>query len=77
MSEAQGNHLYALPTEREGDQWTGNIKSIGGLVEVNTTYRKCNIIIYNDSDILDTVMYKGEMVHKLWFQNITKIEGVY
>ena len=77
MSEVEGNQLYALPIEREGDEWTGNIKSIGGLVEVNTTYRKCNIIIYNDSDIIDTVMYKGEMVHKLWFQNITKIEGVY
>ena len=77
MNEAMGNYLYSLPTEREGDQWTGNIKSVGGLVEKNTTYRKCNIIIYNDSDIVDTLMFEDNMVHKLWSENIMKIEGVY
>lgn len=73
MSEMEENCLYVLPSEREGDQWTGNIKSIGGLVEKNTTIRKCNIIIYNDSDIVDTLMFEGEMVHKLWYENIMKM----
>ena len=73
MNEAKGSCLYALPTEKEGDRWVGNIESIGGLVEENTSYRLCNEIIYNDCDIIDTLIYKGEMVHKLGYENIMKI----
>jgi len=77
MSEALGNYVYSLPIERDGNEWTGTIKSIGAMVEKFTTYRICNFIIYNDSDIIDTLMYGSDMVHKLWSENINKIEGVY
>lgn len=75
--EAVGDFIYSLPVEKDGDDWSGRIKSIGGKVQINTTYRKCNYVTYFDSDIVDTLMFEGEMVHKLWYQNIIKIEGVY
>jgi len=72
MSEALADFIYALPVEKDRDEWTGVLKSIGNKVEEFTTYRKYNRIIYNNSDIVDTLMYEGEMVHKLWYQNIMK-----
>lgn len=77
MNEAIGNYVYSLPIERDSDIWSGRIQSIGKGVEVNTTYRVCNFIAYDNNDIVDTLFYNNEMVHKLWYKNIIKIEGVY
>ena len=77
MSEPVGDFLYSRPLELDGNRWRGRIVATGFKVDKFTTYRVCDFILYNDEDIVETVMYEGEQVHKLWYQNIVKIEGVY
>ena len=77
MSEALGDFIYSAPIERDGDTWSGHIVSRGYKVITFTTYYECDLITYKDSDIVATVKYEGDRVHKLWYQNIIKIEGVY
>ncbi len=77
MSEALGDSLYITPIERDGDQWTGRVVSRGYKVAKETTYYECDLVIYNDADIVNKPKYDGKRVHNVWFQNITKIEGVY
>jgi len=77
MSEAVGNSLYINPIEKNGDQWTGRVVSRGIKVVKNTTYYECDLVVYKDVDIVSKPKYNGVRVHKVMFQNITKIEGVY
>jgi len=77
MSEALGDSLYINPIERDGDQWTGKVVSRGYKVIKETTYYECDLVIYDDADIVNRPKYNGKRVHNVWFQNITKIEGVY
>jgi len=77
MSEAVGDFVYVNPIEQDGNLWTGHIVSRGWKVSKYTTLYECDLVTYNDGDIIETLLYEGDTVHKLWFQNITKIEGVY
>lgn len=77
MSEALGDFIYSNPIEQDGEIWSGHIVSRGWKVSTNTTYYECDLITYKDSDIVETLTYEGDRVHKLWYQNIIKIEGVY
>jgi len=77
MSEALGDFIYSKPIEQDGDEWSGHIVSRGAKVIKFTTYYECDLITYKDSDIVETLTYEGDTVHKLWYQNIIKIEGVY
>ena len=77
MSEAMGDALYIKPIEKDEDQWTGRVVSRGIKVIKNTTYYECDLVVYKDVDIISKPKYNGVRVHKVWFQNITKIEGVY
>ena len=77
MSEALGDFVYVDPIEQDGDQWTGHIVSRGWKVITNTTYYECDLVTYKDADIVEPLTYDGYRVHKLWYQNIIKIEGVY
>ena len=77
MSEPEGDFLYSKPLSLDGDKWHGRIVAVGFKVTKFTTYKKCDFIIYNDEDIVETLIYEDEQVHKLWYQNIVKIEGVY
>lgn len=77
MSEPVGDFLYSNPSELNGNVWSGRIVATGYKVDKFTTYRKCDFITYNNDDIVETLTYEGNQVHKLWCQNIVKIEGVY
>jgi len=77
MSEALGDFVYSAPIERDGDIWSGHIVSRGAKVIKFTTHYECDLITYADTDIVETLKYEGNRVHKLWYQNIIKIEGVY
>ena len=77
MSEALGDFLFIDPIERDGDQWTGKVVSRGYKVIKETTYYECDLVIYDDVDIVNRPIYNGKRVHNVWFQNITKIEGIY
>ena len=77
MSEAMGDGVYINPIERDGDQWSGRVVSRGYKVSKETTYYLCDLVVYDNADIVSTPKYNGKRVHNVWFQNITKIEGVY
>jgi len=77
MSEAKGLSLYITPIERNGDQWTGSISDMGAVALEHSSYTICNLVIYNDEDIIDSPIFEGERVHNVFFENTIKIEGVY
>ena len=77
MSEAVGDSLYINPIKKDGDQWTGRVVSRGVKVIKCTTYYECDLVVYKDMDIVNKPKYNEQRVHNVWFQNITKIEGVY
>lgn len=77
MSKALGDQLYINPYNRDGDYWTGKIKSIGAKGVKYTTYNICDIVVYHNNHILGTSDFEGFRVHIVNFQNIRKIEGVY
>ena len=77
MSEALGDSLYITPIEKDGNEWTGRVVSRGVKVIKYTTYYECDYVVYKDAGIISKPKYNGVRVHNVWFQNITKIEGVY
>ena len=77
MSRAVGNFVYVNPIEQDGNLWSGHIVSRGSVVCKETTLYDCDLVTYHDGCIVEHLKYEGNRVHKLWFQNITKIEGVY
>jgi len=77
MSEALGDFVYVNPAQLNGTIWTGRVVSRGYKVVKETTIYECNLVTYDDSDIVEQLTYDGDTVHKLWHWNINKIEGVY
>jgi hypothetical protein len=77
MSEALGDSVFIEPIERDGDQWTGNIVSIGAKTSSNSTYHICDVVVYQDMDIRRTVTYDGVRVHDVFFDKLRRIEGIY
>jgi len=77
MSEALGDSLFIDPIERDGDQWTGHVLSRGAKVVKETTIYDCDLVIYDNANIVSMPKYNGKRVHNVWYQNIIKIEGVY